>query len=242
MATVECPNGHFSTTTDYCDQCGIALSSGGEAKATPPSLEGSVPGPVAVSGEVPTPQPAGTDSACPNCQSARRPEEKFCEVCGYDFQTGTLPAAPTPVAASAQPTVATGPAWRAVVTADRAYYDRNETDDIPFPDHCPERTFTLIEQDVLVGRRSESRGIRPQVDLSGAPEDTGISHSHLLLRRQADGTYAVIDPGSTNGASLNDDPDPLPHNVLRPLKDGDRLYLGAWTKIVLYAPPPSPTP
>ena len=232
MATIECPNGHQSATADYCDQCGLAINSaGGAAIETPPS--GSAPGPVAVS------QPAATGSECPNCQSARRPDEKFCEVCGCDFQTGTLPAAPTPVAAAAQPAtavVSTGPAWQAVVTADREYYDRNDADDIPFPDHCPERVFTLVEQDVLVGRRSESRGIRPQVDLSGAPEDTGISHSHLNLRRQDDESYAVIDPGSTNGSLLNDDSVPLPRNTPTPLKDGDRLYLGAWTKIVLRAP------
>jgi hypothetical protein len=124
-----------------------------------------------------------------------------------------------------------------VVTADRAYYDRNDADDIAFPDHCPERVFTLADADVLVGRRSESRGIRPQIDLSGAPEDTGISHLHLLLRRQPDGSYAVVDPGSTNGSLLNDDATPLPHNTPTVLKDGDRLYLGAWTKLVIHAPP-----
>ena len=230
MATTECPNGHLSATTDYCDQCGIAIAA--------PTEPGKGPMPEAVA---PASDPATADSACPNCQSGRRREEKFCEVCGYDFQTGTLPAAPTPVAAAAaQPPVPSAPAarvWHAVVTADREYYDRNDADDIPFPDQCPERVFALADDDILVGRRSETRGVRPQVDLSGAPEDTGISHSHLILRRQADGSYAVVDPGSTNGSLLNDETVPLPHNSPRPLKDGDRLYVGAWTKILLHAPP-----
>jgi hypothetical protein len=230
MATFECPSGHQSATDDYCDQCGLSIAGGGGAKATPPSTGASVS----------TAKPVGTDVGCPNCQSAPRPDEKFCEVCGYDFVAGTLPAAPTPVAAAAEPPTSvlmTTAAWQAVVTADREYYDRNDADDIAFPDHCPERVFTLSDDEVLVGRRSDSRGIRPQVDLSGAPEDTGISHSHLILRRQPGASYEVIDPGSTNGTLLNDATLPIPHNSPTTLKDGDRLYLGAWTKIVIHGPP-----
>jgi hypothetical protein len=218
MATVECPNGHQSATTDYCDQCGVRLQ--GNATAAPPTK--------------PVGTPATTSAlTCPNCQSPRAPDEKFCEVCGYDFVAGTLPKAPTPTAAV--PT--TGPAWQAVVTADRAYYDKGGASDVAFPDHCPERVFALTESEMLIGRRSESRGIHPQIDLGGAPEDTGISRSQAILRRQSDGTWTVIDPGSTNGTMLNDGPDPIPQNTAITLKDGDRLYVGAWTRIVLHAPP-----
>ena len=126
--------------------------------------------------------------------------------------------------------------WKAVVTADRAYYDKVGAGDVPFPDHCPEREFTLAEDEILIGRRSESRGVRPQIDLSGAPEDTGVSRSQAILRRGADGTWTVVDPGSTNGTLLNDNPDPLALNVAVTLSDGDRLYVGAWTKIELHAP------
>jgi hypothetical protein len=201
MAT--CPNGHESTTADYCDQCGAPMAA----------------------------PPVAASAVCPNCQSARGPDEKFCEVCGFDFVTGTLPAGPavTPVPSVSVP----GPRWQAVVTADREYYDRNDVDDIDFPDHCPERMFFLTQDEILIGRHSEARGVHPQIDLSGAPEDTGISRSHAILRRQPDGSFGIIDPGSTNGTTVNDTP--LAPNVLTPLKDGDCVYLGAWTKIVVHA-------
>jgi hypothetical protein len=230
MATVACPSGHQSATTDYCDQCG--------AKIEDP-------------GNVTVPPIAASPALCPSCESPRG-DGKFCEVCGYDFALGTLPAAPAVVAAppvaGAGAVAASSPAsggaaavgapWQAVVSADREYYDRNEIDDIPFPEHCPERLFSLTQDEILIGRRSESRGTRPQLDLTGAPEDTGISHSHAILRRAADGGYVVIDPGSTNGTILNDSLEPIASNVATPLKDGDRLYIGAWTRIVFHAPPP----
>jgi len=157
-------------------------------------------------------------------------------VCGYDFVAGTLPAAPTPVASGAGTDPAAAPAsrWTALVTADRAFYDMVATRDVAFPDHCPPRTFALSGDEILIGRRSESRGIHPQIDLSGAPEDTGISRSQAILRHGADGTWSVVDPGSTNGVLLNDGRDPLAMNVPVTLSDGDRLYVGAWTRIELH--------
>jgi len=263
MATVACPNGHESTTTDYCDQCGARLDGAPVAPAGPPGPPGS-----GASAEATPTGPGGPEPTaggrCPSCQSPRAGDELFCEVCGYDFAAGTLPSAPVVVPASPAPpasavsgfgvsgsavsgsavsgsAAASGvvgdlPAWQVVVSADRAYYDRNEADDIAFPVNCPERRFTLNAAEVLVGRRSESRGIRPQLDLTGAPEDTGISHAQAILRRSADGSYVVIDPGSTNGVVHNDDDDPLAANVATPLADGDRLYIGAWTKLVFHAP------
>ena len=88
-----------------------------------------------------------------------------------------------------------------------------------------------------VGRRSVSRGIIPEIDLAGPPLDPGISHLHLVLTRDpVGGGWMVSDPGSTNGASLNDADDLLPPQRQLPLADGDRIHLGAWTTITLHAP------
>ena len=54
------------------------------------------------------------------------------------------------------------------------------------------------------------------------------------LLRQDDGSYAVIDPGSSNGTTLNDDPTPIAPNTLVPLASGDRIHLGAWTTITIH--------
>jgi FHA domain/Double zinc ribbon len=205
----DCPNGHSSATADYCDQCGAKIVTTTVEAAT---ADGAV-------------------NACPNCQSPYKPDDKFCEVCGYDFATGTLPAAPVPVAATT--TAAPSGSWEAVVNADRHYWERTSASAVSFPDNCPERVFTLSADEALIGRRSESRGIHPQIDLSGAPEDTAVSRSHALLRRQPDGGWTLTDPGSTNGTWLNDDPSPVEHGVAIPIAAGDRIYVGAWTRIDL---------
>ncbi|KPM53107.1 hypothetical protein CcI49_20575 [Frankia sp. CcI49] len=126
-------------------------------------------------------------------------------------------------------------AWEAVIEAEREYYDSGDDHRVPFPQFYPRRVFPLTEQQMLIGRRSESRGINPEIDLSGAPEDPGISRAHATLERMPDGTYAVRDPGSTNGTRLNDEPDPIEPGRAIPLRDGDRVYVGAWTRITVRA-------
>ncbi|WP_261561992.1 FHA domain-containing protein [Frankia tisae] len=125
--------------------------------------------------------------------------------------------------------------WEAIVEAEREYYDSGDDHRVPFPTFYPRRVFALAGEQMLVGRRSESRGIHPDIDLSGAPEDPGISRSHALFEQLPDGGYAVRDPGSTNGTRLNDEPDPIEPGQPVPLRDGDRVYLGAWTRITLRA-------
>ncbi|WP_163549063.1 FHA domain-containing protein [Candidatus Frankia nodulisporulans] len=125
--------------------------------------------------------------------------------------------------------------WEAIVEAEREYYDSGDDHRVPFPTFYPRRVFALAGAKMLIGRRSESRGIHPDIDLSGAPEDPGISRSHALFEQLPDGGYAVRDPGSTNGTRLNDEPDPIEPGHTVPLRDGDRVYLGAWTRITLRA-------
>jgi hypothetical protein len=125
--------------------------------------------------------------------------------------------------------------WEAVVEAEREYYDSGDDHRVPFPSFYPRRVFPLDGPRLLVGRRSESRGIHPEIDLSGAPEDPGISRAHAIFERQPDGSFALLDPGSTNGTRLNDEPEPIEQHGSIPLQDGDRVYLGAWTRITVRA-------
>jgi hypothetical protein len=124
-------------------------------------------------------------------------------------------------------------AWEAVVEAERDYYDSGDDHRVPFPAFYPRRVFPLDGPRLLVGRRSESRGIHPDIDLSGAPEDPGISRAHAMFEQMPDGAYAVLDPGSTNGTRLNDEPEPIEPGQPVPLRDGDRVYVGAWTRITV---------
>jgi hypothetical protein len=146
--------------------------------------------------------------------------------------SGRSPAE-TPVASPA-----TGP-WRILVVADAAYYARMrdeaepDAEPIALPAFCPERRFALDGSEVLIGRRSRSRGIEPQIDLSGPPEDPAVSHAHALLITQPSGGWAVVDLDSANGTYVNYGTDPIQANVPTPLDDGDRVYLGAWTRLTL---------
>ena len=83
-----------------------------------------------------------------------------------------------------------------------------------------------------MGRRSASRGLEPEIDLTGPPTDPGISRLHVVLIAGADGNWAALDPGSENGTLVNGRE--IATGVPVPLHDGDRIHLGAWTVITIH--------
>ena len=127
--------------------------------------------------------------------------------------------------------------WTAVVTADRAHYDRvravngQDLASISFPSELPERRIELSGGEVRIGRRSVSRGIDPEIDLSGPPKDPGISRLHAKLVPAPDGSWTVVDLGTENGITINGQDVPAGNSV--PLRPGDRIHLGAWTRITI---------
>ncbi|MFC1409766.1 FHA domain-containing protein [Streptacidiphilus sp. N1-12] len=131
--------------------------------------------------------------------------------------------------------------WVATVAADRDYFNdmmaRSGPDaaGLYFPPYSQDRRVPMTGRGQLrIGRRSHQRGTVPEIDLSTAPEDPGASHQHALLQEQPDGGWVVIDQDSTNGTTLNGAPDALPAHVPHPLKDGDRIHVGAWTTITVH--------
>jgi pSer/pThr/pTyr-binding forkhead associated (FHA) protein len=122
-----------------------------------------------------------------------------------------------------------------VVTADRDYFDSvraasgEEAEGIGFPAYCPERRYRLSGNEVRIGRRSASRGIEPEIDLTGPPSDPGISRLHAVLIAGSDGSWSVLDPGSANGTLVNGNEIRQDQQV--PLRDGDHINLGAWTLV-----------
>lgn len=67
-----CENGHRSSTDDYCDTCGAPVSPA-------PSVT------------IPPPAASPMTQKCPNCAATNPIDALFCEACGYDYTTGTLP-------------------------------------------------------------------------------------------------------------------------------------------------------
>ncbi|MFD8589732.1 FHA domain-containing protein [Streptomyces sp. NPDC059637] len=129
--------------------------------------------------------------------------------------------------------------WTAVVAADRGYFEamlaRSGPDarGLRFPSHAPERHVPLAGGEVTVGRRRNTTGEVPGIDLSGAFEDPGVSHRHAVLVRQSDGTWSLVDRQSTNGTTVNGSERSVEPFVPVPLREGDRVHVGAWTTITL---------
>jgi serine/threonine protein kinase len=142
-----------------------------------------------------------------------------------------LPPVPTAVSSSVTRT------WTAVVAADRAYYESVQAENdqdaelIRFPAHVPERRFPLTGTEVRIGRRSKSRRIEPEIDLAVPPGDPGVSRLHAVLVAGPDRNWSVVDSGSDNGILVNGRDVPPGGTV--PLRDGDRIHLGAWTVITI---------
>ncbi|SFY42403.1 FHA domain-containing protein [Streptomyces atratus] len=129
--------------------------------------------------------------------------------------------------------------WTAVIAPDREYFlammqrSGPEATGLNLPAYSPEQQLPLSGNQVTVGRRRQSTGESPDIDLSVPPEDPGVSHQHAVLVQQPDGSWAVVDQNSTNGTTLNGAEDPIQPYVPVPLQDGDRVHVGAWTTITI---------
>lgn len=148
---------------------------------------------------------------CRGCGRTRVDDARFCETCGHDHTASVV--------------------WSVEVSADRAYYERTGSD-LPFPITRVPSVLVFEADEITVGRRSEPRGIAPDVDLSGERADPGVSHRHGVIRRDASsGECTIVDLGSTNGTTVNGEEQAIaPHEPVR-LHAGDRIHVGAWTTI-----------
>ncbi|MFH8517781.1 FHA domain-containing protein [Streptomyces gelaticus] len=129
--------------------------------------------------------------------------------------------------------------WTAVIAPDREYFlammqrSGPEATGLNLPAYSPEQQLPLSGNQITVGRRRQSTGESPDIDLSVPPEDPGVSHQHAVLVQQPDGSWAVVDQNSTNGTTINGAEDPIQPYVPVPLQDGDRVHVGAWTTITI---------
>jgi FHA domain len=225
--------GANSKATDYCDQCGSRLGAKSGAKAPKAATPASPADPPMVPSAAQLPS-AGT---CSNCGSPRAVGELFCEVCGFDYQTGQLPSAPKPLV-SAPRTHAIGNestpqrAWDLVVSVDPvgwAEFAHLRSDHNPAP---ASTSVALITGTVIVGRASRSQNIRADVDLRELTHDPAVSARHARLDLR-DGRWELVDLGSDNGTMCND----VSVSETTPIRveSGSVLRIGAWTVCTLTA-------
>ena len=236
-----CPAGHTSASEDYCDVCGMPIDA---AAVTP----GQPPAPPDPPDHAPATIAAGpaalTRPSCPNCATVNLPDALFCENCGYDFTTGTMPRPLTPPAEAPIPDGAPGGDgsapmaaetfdWVAEVWIDPAWYEAQDSPD-PMPSPGLPTVVPLRGRSLLVGRTSKSRNIHPAIDCES---DSGVSRRQAQLTTDGQ-RWWVEDLESANGtfvapASAPLPDDPIPIGVKQELAADDRVYLGAWTRLVI---------
>ena len=215
-----CPQGHESSTADFCDVCGAPIAPAAAAPAAPP--------PPASSLSLPDPAPpVATPLVCPSCATENPADALFCEACGYDFTTGQLPVPPPP------PSTEPGPEWIAELWIDPDWFTHQQAPGGPPTSGAP-ATVPLRASTIAIGRRSASRQLYPEIDCSG---DGAVSHRHAQLILDHDRWY-VEDLGSTNGTFVGSPGQPLPDTPVEPhqrreLEDDERVYVGAWSRFMV---------
>lgn len=220
------------------------------------------PTPVSSAPEAPTPAappveewnaPASAQSApAPTAEVPSAPapaaETPSAPASAAEAPTAAAPAAETAPAPAAQPAYApvptpapaehSGPGsdtveWVAEVWIDPDWYRQQESPD-PLPSPGLPQVLPLRGRSILIGRYSRSRNITPDIDCG---TDSGISRRQAQLT--SDGTrWYIEDLDSANGTYVADASGPLPTEPLPPsrkfeLDADDRIFVGAWTRVVL---------
>lgn len=123
--------------------------------------------------------------------------------------------------------------WVAEIWVDHAWYATRDTDQ-PAPEAGPPELVTLTQDNVVVGRTNVERGLRPDLD---AGTDAGVSVRHAQLT--SDGhRWWVEDLDTSNGTYVSTVGLPLPtepieRGVRVQIDEDDRVFLGAWTRLML---------
>ena len=240
MSTVACPNGHQSADHEWCDTCGapIGVTPAAAAAEAVPGATAAPSGSTPASGGATLPP-----ETCPHCSTLNPSSALFCESCGYDFTTGQAPEPPpTPSPVVEAPAAPAASGWVLIVEVDPEWFTlKGELADQPCPP-ATTRTVPLVAHLSLVGRSSQSKNVHPEVALDG---DTGVSRRHAQFVHAADiaadtAALSIVDLSSTNGTYVveaGQSPTALTEPIVAGesvvLHDGDRVYVGAWSRLTV---------
>lgn len=146
--------------------------------------------------------------------------------------TAALPVPEAPADEAPSAVAGAEVSWVAEVWIDPDWYAVQQS-----PESLPSPGLPTIvplrKQSILIGRPSRSRGIIPDIDCEA---DSGCSRRHAELT--TDGSrWWIEDLGSSNGTYIGSAGAPLPERPIRTgkheLGEDDRIYVGAWTRIVI---------
>jgi len=247
---VQCPKGHVSTDADYCSECGARI---GSVSVKPEAKNG-----IAKSGGDSISNDICSDCGTPRTPGSRFCEVCRFDFQSKTVGGEVIPSVQPPVVSTPTvspitvvppPIVVTTPTHSVPqhvpvdspeipainVLAERLNVvitvDPSLVTDQSLLASCPttasQRIFPLDLDENLVGRRSDAKAIYPEVEVN----DPGVSHRHVKLLKQGDGTFAVLELGSANGTIYNGVE--LEPGVLTKVKAGDELLIGMWTRLQL---------
>lgn len=219
------------------------------ADESPGELQAAVPVPAAdpapIDGsplDLETPPRDGTvPAATSDDLPASRPAEPASEPLPGPEPTGDpAPTEAPPEPALSQrrtryvpPSRAMETSWVAEIWVDPDWYAVQSSSD-PCPSPMLPDVVPLPTTSALIGRPSASRNIRPDIDCGS---DSGVSRRQAQLT--SDGRrWWVEDLGSSNGTYVGPASGPVPTTALTPgrrveVDADDRIYVGAWTRIVV---------
>jgi hypothetical protein len=197
----------------FCDNCRYDFRDAKPFGAAPPPVAAALP-------PAPGPEAAVPQSADPD---ATEVAAQVPQAIPAPASTIVQPAAAAPAPAHVPSAVPIGGAvrWEVVAAADPSLCQPGD----PQPSDLRERVFPLDFPENLIGRRSDSQGVHPEIVIA----DPGVSKRHARICRKPDGTLELLDLGSTNGTRLNGAS--VDANVPYPVRDGDEIVLGAFTRL-----------
>lgn len=129
------------------------------------------------------------------------------------------------------PPVVTG-RWQLVQSVEAALRGDKFISEAPV--NQPERVISVDAAIMLVGRTDNRKKYYPQVTVD---YDDTVSRAHALFITDAAGNLSMMDLGSSNGTEVNGID--LRPAVAQPLKDGDEITMGKFTRIKVRAIPKS---
>ena len=135
--------------------------------------------------------------------------------------------------ANRPPSVASSSDWVVEVWIDPTWFALQEGEGEP-PSPGPPDIVALRSTGAIVGRPSSARGVRPDIDVG---TDTAVSRRHARL--DTDGRrWWIEDLGSSNGTFVGGAAEappekPIAANRRVEVDADDRIYVGAWTRLVV---------